>query len=227
VPGKKRKKSKRTADAIAALSPAAQARRRLARGSLVVLAALYLLTVWLDGVGSTVPHKLMPRTWVFFAQVSALFTTASPKIVDYRAEGWVCSERRWVEIDLLPYFPLDAGNKENRFQRALQFYRRNRTVMHALDDFVVHHHNARGSEPSIGGVRFLSLRIPYPPPGAHVEPYAVRPVSAYAKDERKDWYFTPRSRRAERCGEGQSGEDDTHELEKLFGDPNAQPKEEP
>src|SRR3954469_9948400 len=130
------------------------------RGAWIVVAGLYLVTVWLDGVGSTVPAKITPRAWLYFSQVAALFVNAAPKVIDYRAEGWSCSEKRWTEIDVRPYFRIDAENKENRFQRALQFYRKSRTVMRALEDFVVERNNASGATP-IGGVRFASLRLSY------------------------------------------------------------------
>jgi hypothetical protein len=226
VAAKKKKRPKRTAIDF---SPAAEARRRWIRGALVITAALYVATVWLDGVGSTFPSKLLPRPWVYFAQVAALFTTASPKIIDYRAEGWVCAEKKWVEVDVRPYFPLDAENKENRFQRVLQFYRKNRTVMRSLEDFVMRRYNATASK-EIGGVRFLSLRIPYPAPGEHVTPYERRPLASYPKDQRKDWYWTPRSKRAERCreeGSGEPGEDDARDLDKLFSDPSSHSKDDP
>jgi hypothetical protein len=182
------------------LSPAAEARRRWLRGGLVALAGFYLLTVWLDGVGSNIPSKFLPRPWVYFAQVAALFVNASPKSIDYRAEGWSCSERKWIEIDTAPYFPIDADNKENRFQRALQFYRKNRTVMRSLEDFLLHRYNESPSHAPIGGVRFLSLRLPYPAPGEKVERVTHRALASYPKDVRHDWYWTPKSRRAERCG---------------------------
>jgi hypothetical protein len=135
---------------------------------------------------------------VYFAQIAALFPHASPRVIDYRAEGWSCTDRKWAEIDVRPYFPVDQDNKESRFQRALQFYRRNRTVMRALDDFVVDHWNDHHDK--IGGVRFLSLRIPYPKPGERVRSYAWEPLSHFPQDQRHDWYWTPKSRRAERCG---------------------------
>jgi len=208
-----------------ALSPEAEARRRYLRIALVVVAAVYLVTVWLDGVGSNFPSKRMPRPFVYFAQVAALFKTSSPKIIDYRAEGWVCSEKKWVELDVQPWFPLDFGTKENRFNRVMQFYRKNRTVMRALEDYVMRRHNASGASP-IGGVRFLSLRIPYPPPGEHIEPYTRKPLASYPKDQRKEWYWTPQSRRAEKCGVDKGGDDDARDLEKLFSDPSDH-KEEP
>lgn len=181
--------------------------RRRVRIALAVLAGAYLVTVWLDGVGSSLPGKMMPRAWVYFAQVAALFPHAAEMAIDYRAEGWSCGEKKWVEIDVRPYFQLEANTKENRFERVLYFYRKNRVVMRALDDFVVSHHND-ASTPRIGGVRFLSLRIPFPPPGSRVEPWSRKPIASYGKDQRHDWYWTPRSRRDERCGVRHEGDDD-------------------
>ncbi len=180
------------------------------RGFWVGLAGLYLATVWLDGVGSNLPAKSAPRPWLYFAQVAALFVNAAPKVIDYRAEGWSCSEQRWTELDVLPYFRIDRDNKENRFQRALQFYRKNRSVMRALEDFTLKRHNASGAAP-IGGVRFSSLRLSYPAPGEHVARYQRPPLATYA-GERHDWYWTPKSRRSERCGqrhETNDGSDDS------------------
>ncbi len=170
--------------------------RRLA---LTFFALFYLVNVWLDGVGSNLPVRLFPRAWVYFTQIAALFRLAGAKAIDYRAEGYVCSERRWTEIDVRPFFRIDQDNKENRFHRALQFYRRERQVMRALEEFVITHHNAAG-HPKIGGVRFSSLRVPYPRRGDHVEPYRRRPLAQYPDDVRHPWYWTPRSHRAERCG---------------------------
>ena len=174
------------------------------RGVWVTIAGIYLVTVWLDGVGSTWPAKMTPRPWVYFAQVAALFVNSSPKVIDYRAEGWSCSERRWTEIDVRPHFQIDSENKENRFQRALQFYRKNRMVMQALDDFVVKRQNATG--PTIGGVRFASLRLDYPKPGQHVAPYERNPLATYSKNQRHDWYWTPKPRRIQRCGHPDTGD---------------------
>jgi hypothetical protein len=164
------------------------------------VAGLYLVTVWLDGVGSNFPAKVTPRPWVYFAQVAALFVSAAPKVIDYRAEGWSCSERRWTEVDVRPYFRIDVDNKENRFQRALQFYRKNRTVMRALEDFVIRRNNASGAPP-IGGVRFASLRLSYPAPGEPVVRYERLPLATYTGEQRHDWYWTPSARRTELCGQ--------------------------
>lgn len=195
---KKRKKKKKRAPVPIDFDPAAEARRLWLRRASIGVAAFYLLTVWLDGIGSNLPSKLLPRAWVYFAQIAALFPHASPRVIDYRAEGWSCTERKWEEIDVRPYFKIDQDNKENRFQRALQFYRRNRAVMRALDDFVVQRWN--DGHDKIGGVRFLSLRIPYPKPAERVRAYQWEPLSHYPQEQRHDWYWTPKSRRAERCG---------------------------
>jgi hypothetical protein len=185
------------------------------RGLWIAVAGLYLATVWLDGVGSTWPAKITPRPWLYFSQVAALFVNAAPKVIDYRAEGWSCSEHRWVEIDVRPYFRIDADNKENRFQRALQFYRKNRNVMRALEDFVVKRHNAASGTAPIGGVRFSSLRLPYPAPGGHVAPFEQKPLASYSADQKKDWFWTPTSRRTQRCGAPQPPDDahDAHDDE--------------
>jgi hypothetical protein len=193
--------------------------RALVRGFWIVTAGLYLATVWVDGIGSNWPAKMTPRPWLYFSQIAALFVNAAPKVFDYRAEGWSCRDHRWVEVDVRPYFRIDADNKENRFQRALQFYRQNRTVMRALEDFIVKRHNATGA--NIGGVRFSSLRLPYPAPGAHVDPFEQKPLSTYGADVKKDWYWTPTPRRTQRCGhpDGDGTRDDDSDRPRDQGSP--------
>ena len=171
---------------------------RRARTALVLLAALYLASVWVDGVGTAYVTSVLPRPIAFFAQVAALFTHASSTVIEYRAEGWLCADHRWVELDTRPYFPIDADNKENRFERAMHFYRENRPTMLALDEYLMRRHN--GAAAPIGGVRFLSLRIPFPEPGGRVERHERRPLDTYPEQVRHAWYRTPSSRRAERCG---------------------------
>lgn len=165
------------------------------RRGLIALGCAYFVTLWLDGVGSNVPAKFLPRAWLYFCQVSALFPHSSPVVIDYRAEVWSCTDHRWREVDTRPWFPIDADNKENRFQRAMQFYRQERPVMQALEAFIL-----GKAGPGNGGVRFSSLRIPYPKPGEHVEALQRKPMSDYAKDQKKAWYWTPNARRAAQCG---------------------------
>jgi hypothetical protein len=199
---KKRKKERKAApDAEQRPSPvvAAAPPRTWKRYAVIALAGLYLADVWLDGVGSNAPSKILPRSILYFGQIAALFPHAGEKQIDYRAEGWICSERKWVEIDPRPWFPIDHDNKENRFYRAVQFYRENRKVMRALDEYVTAHHNA-SHDAKIGGVRILSLRIPLPPPGTKIDPYKREELVKYPEDQRHNWYWTPGSMRRERCG---------------------------
>jgi hypothetical protein len=71
--------------------------------------------------------------------------------------------------------------------------------MRALEDYVLRRNTAAGGA-RLGGVRFSSLRLPYPAPGEHVSAYEHHALASYPSDQRHDWYFTPRSRRLERCG---------------------------
>ena len=169
--------------------------RRWKRITLGALASAYLLTVWLDAVGSNGPAKFLPRPWLYFSQVAALFPSSSPVVIDYRAEGWSCADHAWREIDIRPFFPMNAENKENRFYRAIQFYPQDRTVLRALDAYVVEKVGG-----AIGGVRFSSLRIRYPKPGEHVEAYRRVAMAELPQEQRRVWYYSPRSMRAGSCG---------------------------
>lgn len=200
--GKKAKKKRRPAADAPASVPAAPPQppeRTWKRYALIALAGFYLADVWLDGVGSTLPGKILPRSLLYFGQIAALFPHAGEKQIDYRAEGYRCSDHKWVEIDPRPWFPIDNDNKENRFYRGVQFYRENRKVMRALDEYIVKHHNASHDE-KIGGVRILSLRIPLPPPGTKIDPYKREELAKYPDDQRHNWYWSPGSMRRERCG---------------------------
>lgn len=199
APKKRRKEPKPAAGATRPAEPP-RPPRSWKRYALVAIAGLYLADVWLDGVGSNLPTKVLPRSLLYFGQIAALFKWAGEKQIDYRAEGWVCAERKWVEIDPRPYFPIDRDNKENRFYRAVQFYRRERKVMRPLDEYVTSRYNASHDQ-KIGGVRFLSLRIPYPAPGTKIDPYKREELAKYPADQRHDWYWTPGTIRRERCGE--------------------------
>lgn len=113
----------------------------------------------------------------------------------------MCSEQRWKEIDTRPHFPMHAGNKENRFYRAMHFYRKHRQTLQSLDEYLVDSHNRDASSERIGGVRLLSLRIPLPALGDPAPRWSRRPASEFQGDRRRNWYWTPRSKRAARCGE--------------------------
>ncbi|HVZ32679.1 MAG TPA: hypothetical protein VG963_09655, partial [Polyangiaceae bacterium] len=159
----------------------------------------------LDAAHSKLPRRWLPSFITYFTEAAALFPNAAQAIIDYRVEGWECSEQRWREIDPRVDFPIDADSKENRFYRALHFFRQNRPVMHALEAYLIERHNARAREARedvglIGGIRTLSLRLPVPEPGEHVERYSRQPIDAHPASQRHNWYWTPASRRAENCG---------------------------
>jgi|HubBroStandDraft_6_1064221.scaffolds.fasta_scaffold17475_3 hypothetical protein len=183
------------------------------RVALRVLAGAYLLGVWLDGSGSGIPASILPRAANYFVQVSALFPWAATASIDYRAEGFICSEGAWMELDTRPYFPIDTEDKENRFNRVMHFFRENRPTMTALDSYLVNQHNSAmredgiPSDRAIGGVRLLSLRIPIPAPGDRLQRMSRQPLSSYPEEQRKAFYHTPRSRLAERCGRHVEGTD--------------------
>jgi hypothetical protein len=188
------------------MSPRTAAWRARGRLALEILAAIYLPGVWLDGTGTGIPERVLPRALSYFLQVAALFPTAAVASIDYRAEGFVCQEGQWRELDTRPYFPIDANDKENRFSRVMHFFRDNRKTMNALDAYLVERHDAGGNEDgiaadrSIGGVRLSSLRIPIPPPGSVLERPSRRPLASYPEEQRKIFYHTTRSKLSERCG---------------------------
>jgi hypothetical protein len=178
-----------------------------------IFAGSYLVGLWLDGVGCGLPARILPRTANYFLQVAALFPTAAVASIDYRAEGHVCGESTWMELDTRPYFPIDPNDKENRFNRVMHFFRENRKTMSALDTYLVESHNSGIHEDGIprglpiGGVRLLSLRIPLPKPGDRLERVSRLPLADYPEEQRKIFYHTPGSKLAERCGTRGRGAD--------------------
>jgi hypothetical protein len=142
---------------------------------------------------------------VFFTQVSALFPHAAQFSIDYRAEGYVCEAGEWRELDTRPYFPIDENDKENRFQRVLFFYRKQKAVLNAVDQFLVDRHNGGGRDDGIppdrriGGVRLLSIRSPLPEIGAPLVRVHRVPLAEIPEKERKIWFSTPGGAISQRC----------------------------
>lgn len=178
-----------------------------------VLAAGYLAAVLTEAAKSGTSARWLPSPVAYFTQVAALFPRASRTAIEYRVEGFQCREGRegrggqWVEIDVRPWFPIDADNKENRFYRAMHFYHDHRQTMRALDEFVVGHYNADAVDAAaqgngrelLGGVRFVRLLLPFGDPGEGTERYARKALAEQPADQRKDLYWTPESKREERC----------------------------
>jgi hypothetical protein len=175
---------------------------------LAAISAMYFASIWLDALGSRLPTNVLPSTLGYFVQVACLFPHAAETVIDYRVQGWDCRRAQWVEIDARTDFPMNADNKENRFYRTLHFFRQTRQVMRALDEFLLVRHNERARQGDgsvvIGGIRTLSLRLPIPIPGQKVSPYQRQPLDSFPEPERRYWYWTPLSTRAERCGDPDS-----------------------
>jgi hypothetical protein len=167
------------------------------RRALAAAALAYFVGVLLNALGAPL-DEILPRPLLYFMQVARLFPNAVDVVTEYRAEAYLCEERQWTELDVRPYFPLRPDDKENRFDRAMFFYRRSAPVMKALDEYLVSANNLAGRAP-VGGIMLLSLRIPVPAPGSAVEPYRRRPLADYPAGERKYWYRTSRDDLGARC----------------------------
>ena len=161
-------------------------------------AVVYLACVWLDAVGSRIPRAILPRPVDFFVQVAQLFPRAAEDAIEWRAKGFHCDRRKFDELDLSPYFPIHAGDKENRFDRALFFYLEDKRVLAALDAYIAAAEGARGDR--LGGVMLLSLRTPIAPPGSDEPRYRRVPVDQIPPSvKRTYWYVTGADERERRC----------------------------
>lgn len=182
--------------------------------ALGVIAAVYLLGVFLEGSKTGLATKLLkfPAPLAYFVQVAGLFPHAARHAIDYRVEGFRCKDGAWVEIDHRPWFPIDVEHKENRFYRTMHFYgdaHPHRHTMRWLDDYIVTHYNAAtpvggrpgrdGATDPLGGVRFSKVTVPIGNPGEGADRYRRRPLADYPEDQQKVLYYTPEKKREERC----------------------------
>lgn len=181
------------------------------RTSLGIVGAIYLAAIFLGSAGSKIPREVLPRTALYFTQVACLFPSAATHTIDYRASGYSCATGQFEELDHRAYFPIHPHDKENRYARVAFFYRRERQVMEALEEYLVDGHNARvvagentgdGIDGLIGGIRVTSLRIPLPEPGTKTERFTALPLEEVSEDWIKHWFWTPASRRELHCSEG-------------------------
>ena len=172
---------------------------------LSLVAAVYFASLWAEAaVKEAISTRWLPAPLAYFTQIAALFPRPTLQALDYRVEGYRCSDGAWAEIDVAPWFPIDADNKESRFYRAIHFYgdqHPHRQTLRALDEFIVSRYDGElpDAAASIGGVRFVRLRIPFGKPGDGSARYARTPLAAHPPDERKELYHTPESKREERC----------------------------
>jgi hypothetical protein len=178
---------------------------------------VYFVGIFAEAAKTGSTARWLPEPIEYFTQVASLFPNAATFAVEFRAEGYRCRDKTWAEIDVAPWFPINADNKESRFHRVVHFYgdqhpqrtnwRPHRPTMRALDAFIVDHYDAdvvdaaaRGQDSSpIGGVRIVRLHVPIGAPGDGAARYERRPLAAHDADERKDLYYTLESERKERC----------------------------
>lgn len=176
-----------------------------------VLAVVYFVSVWSEAaIRSGVSRKWLPAPLSYFAQIATLFPGPTAHALDYRAEGWRCRDKTWAEIDVSPWFAIDAEHKESRFYRAIHFYgdkSPHRPTLQALDEFIVDHYDSdaidaaargRGGD-LIGGVRFTRISVPVGKPGDGSPRYEKKPLGEVPAEQRRHLYYTPESKREERC----------------------------
>ena len=163
----------------------------------LALGVTYLALVWLDAIGAPLP---LPSPLRFFTQVAQLFPRAAEQIIEWHARVYRCSTQKFEELDVRPYFPIRADDKENAFDRAEFFYFKEKRVQRALDAYLTRREADEGRR--VGGVMLMSLRLPLPEAG-HVDAcYARRPLNeAPPEAERKYWYVTSEDERQRRCAD--------------------------
>ncbi len=171
------------------------------RYALMGMAGIYLLCLL----------KHPPDSWqplAYFSQCTRLFPEADKVALEFRLEAWSCGQRRWVPLDPRPYFPIEADDKESRFQRFGYFYAdrgtadERRPMLTALDEYIMRRHPSvdDGVPDAIGGIRLYKWTRPLPEPGEHVDRYVFRPFSPVPADQRQNLYNTRASVRKQRCG---------------------------
>ena len=151
----------------------------------------------------------------FFVDSTKLFPDANRVAMEFRLEGWSCTDRSWHLIDPRPYFPMRSDDKESRFQRLAYFYGvraskppkgtpkekvPERIAMYALDDYIMARHKDvdDGLAGDLGGIQVYVIKKPIPEPGATVERYEYQPF-VVTDGKREDLFYTPESKRKARC----------------------------
>jgi hypothetical protein len=136
-----------------------------------------------------------------FTECTCLFPSADKYSIDFRLDAWSCADTKWEPIDPRAYFPIQADDKESRFQRFSYFYQGNRESMHALEAYIEALHPVRidGLFGPIGGIRLSKWTHPIPLPGAEVARYVYRPLEIPPRTERKDLYYTRESEIRKKC----------------------------
>jgi hypothetical protein len=166
------------------------------RRTLAVLGALYLVAL--------VKHPPQIRglhAIGFFTESTSLFPRANLFAMEYRLDAWSCSDQAWHPIDPRAYFPIQAEDKESRFQRLGYFYHSSRIAMNALDEYIYDHHDTRddGLTGMIGGIKLSKWSRPIPKVGDDIPRYAFTPLAPPPADQTKDVFYTKAGLRKSRC----------------------------
>jgi len=163
------------------------------RRAIAVLGGLYVAFVFHQAIGR--PYPLL-----YFCQIAKLFPGATQYVFEHRAQGYKCNGEL-VEIDVRPFFPIHANDKESRFDRAIHFYSTDRPTMQALESYVIREYNK--SEPDkIAGVALTRIQTPVPAPGSAFPRYERKPLSDFPEKERQIFYHTTKRALDERCKKG-------------------------
>jgi hypothetical protein len=167
------------------------------RLGLCAVAFVYFALLMRHPQDKTFLHQV---TW--FTEATGLFPQADRFAVDYRLEAWTCADQQWHPLDPTPYFQIQADDKESRLQRVAHFYKRERVVMRAVDEYVYKGHLAGGDDGisgPIGGVKLVMIKKPIPPVGGEVERYHFDPLAPIPADA-EELFYAPKSLREKRCG---------------------------
>jgi hypothetical protein len=185
---------------------------------LAVAALTYYLLITCVDHQSKLKAKL-PAAITYFTQETELFANADRYVLDFHTDAWSCERRQWEPLDPRPYFPLHAGDKENRLFRVLTMYLKEpgkhshwfRPVARALERYIVEHHAAGGDDGvagPIGGVRFTRTFTAFGWPGDDVPRYEYRPLDPLPWGLHKEQaYETPAPHLQGQCDAGGHGVD--------------------
>jgi hypothetical protein len=171
------------------------------RWLLAGVAAIYLSVVVLDASGVRLDPPL-PRPFLYFGQIAALFPHSAPYAIEFRAELYFCDEKKYHEVDATQFFPGHEDDKENRFARAMFFYSTGKDptsakVRAALADYIIDAWNGAHPDKPVGGAMLFSLRLPIPQPGEDFPRYRPHIPARELKDAIHKFWFTTHPEDAE------------------------------
>ena len=148
------------------------------------------------------PDKKLFHAVGWFTEATGLFPQANKAAIEYRLMGWSCAEGAWRPLDPTPYFPIQADDKESRLQRVAHFYKRERVVMRALDEYIYDGHahgDYDGISGAIGGIELVQVDTPLPPVGGDVVRYQFDPLAPLPATGTTELFYAPKSLREKRC----------------------------